>query len=179
MVIVRMKVLRFSAVTTIVLATLTSAAHAQADAASSGPRLSALKVLDPAYMDTTVKACTDFSRFANGGWLARDTIPASYSSTGVARDMADRNELVVRSVLDDVMAKRKTLPAGSTQRKLGTFYATCMDSAAAERAGITPVKPELAEAGAIATRARLLDEITSLQVTGHNVLFHYSPDVDT
>jgi putative endopeptidase len=128
-----MKVFRLSAVSMISLARLASGARAQADAASAGPRISALKVLDPAYMDTTVRACTDFSRFANGGWLAHDAIPASYPGSGVARDMADRNELVVRSVLDDVMAKRRTLPAGSTQRKLGTFYATCMDSAQAGR----------------------------------------------
>jgi putative endopeptidase len=173
-----MKLIRSCALSVLTVAMLAIAAHAQADAASAGPRLSALKVLDPSYMDTTVKACTDFSRFANGGWLAHDTIPAAYSSSGVSRDMADRNELVVRSVLDDVMAKRATFPAGSTQRKLGTFYATCMDSAAAERAGISPVKPELTAAGDIVTRAQLLDQITTLQVTGHNVLFRFSPDVD-
>jgi putative endopeptidase len=173
-----MKVIRSCALSVLPVAMLAIAVHAQTDAAQAGPRLSPLKVLDPAYMDTTAKACTDFSRFANGGWFARDTIPAAYSSSGVSRDMADRNELVVRSVLDDVMAKRATFPAGSTQRKLGTFYATCMDSAAAERAGISPVRPELARAGAIVTRAQLLDEITSLQSTGHNVLFRFSPDVD-
>jgi putative endopeptidase len=173
-----MKVIRSCALPVLTVAMLAIAAHAQTDAASAGPRLSPLKVLDPAYMDTTVKACTDFSRFANGGWLAHDTIPAAYSSSGVSRDMADRNELVVRSVLDEVMAKRATFPAGSTQRKLGTFYATCMDSAAAERAGISPVKPELTAAGDIVTRAQLLDQITALQATGHNVLFRFSPDVD-
>lgn len=173
-----MKVIRSCALPVLAVAMLAIASHAQTDAAQAGPRLSPLKVLDPAYMDTTVKACTDFSRFANGGWLAHDTIPAAYSSSGVFRDMADRNELVVRSVLDDVMAKRATFPAGSTQRKLGTFYATCMDSAAAERAGISPVKPELTAAGDLVTRAQLLDQITALQATGHNVLFRFRPDVD-
>jgi putative endopeptidase len=175
---VSMKVFRSCALALFALLSLSATAHSQTDASQAGPRLSALKVLDPAYMDTTVKACTDFSRFANGGWLARDTIPAAYSFSGVSRDMANRNELVVRSVLDDVMKKRATLPAGSTQRKLGTFYATCVDSAAAERAGIDPIRPELKEAAAVATRAQLLDEITSLQSTGRNVLFRYSPDVD-
>ena len=137
-----------------------------------------LKVVDTAYMDTTARACTDFNKFANGRWLAHDTIPAAYSSTGVSRDMTDRNELVVRSVLDDVMAKRATYPAGSTQRKLGTFYATCMDSAAAERAGLDPVRPELAAAQKISTRAQLIAEITGLQTSGHNVLFRYFPSVD-
>ena len=174
-----MKGLRPTALTMFALASFAFVARAQSDAALAAPRLAPLKVLDPAYMDTTVKACTDFSRFANGGWLARDTIPAAYSSSGVSRDMADRNELVVRSVLDDVMKERATLPAGSTQRKLGTFYATCMDSAAAEREGIAPIKPELAAASAITTRAQLLDEITRLQITGHNVLFQYGPAVDS
>jgi putative endopeptidase len=173
-----MKVFRLSAVSMISLAVLAWGARAQADAASAGPRMSALKVLDPAYMDTTVKACTDFSRFANGSWLAHDTIPASYPSSGVGRDMADRNELVMRSVLDDVMAKRATLPAGSTQRKLGTFYATCMDSAASERAGIAPIRPELKAAAQVSTRAQLLDEILTLQSTGHDVLFGFVPSVD-
>ena len=171
-------VIRAGAVSVFAWVAFATLGRAQADAALAGPRMSALKVLDPAYMDTTAKACTDFSRFANGGWLAHDTIPASYSSSGVGRDMADRNELVVRSVLDEVMARRATLPAGSTQRKLETFYATCMDSAAAERAGIAPVKPELRAVARIATRAQLLDEITALQRTGHNVLFRFSPDVD-
>ena len=137
-----------------------------------------LEVVDTAFMDTTAKACTDFNQFANGRWLAHDTIPAAYSSSGVARDMTNRNELVVRSVLDDVMAKRATYPAGSTQRKLGTFYATCMDSSAADRAGLDPVRPALAAASAVTSRAQLLDEITTLQSTGHNVLFHYFPSVD-
>jgi predicted metalloendopeptidase len=174
-----MKALRSNSLALIALVAAAFTARAQTASALAEPRLAPLKVLEPAYMDTTVKACKDFSRFANGGWLARDTIPAAYSSSGVSRDMADRNELVVRSVLDDVMAKRATLPAGSTQRKLGTFYATCMDSAATERAGITPIKPELSAASAIATRAQLLDEITRLQITGHNVLFQYGPGVDS
>ncbi|MDQ2768411.1 MAG: M13 family metallopeptidase, partial [Gemmatimonadota bacterium] len=174
-----MQAIRSTILASFALTAIALKAGAQADAALAGPRLAPLKVLDPAYLDTTAKACTDFSRFANGGWLARDTIPAAYSSSGVSRDMADRNELVVRSVLDDVMKKRAALPAASTQRKLGTFYATCMDSAAAEREGIAPINPEVRAASAITTRTQLLDEIAQLQITGHNVLFHYGPGVDS
>src|SRR5512146_140987 len=101
--------------------------------------LKPLKVVDVAYMDTTVKACTDFFEFANGTWLRTDTIPPAYSSSGVFKDMADRNELVVRSVLEDAMAKAPSLPDTSTEHKLGTFYASCMDSTAIESAGLTPL----------------------------------------
>src|SRR6266568_3995083 len=137
-----------------------------------------LKVVDVRWIDTTVSACVDFSQFANGAWLAHDTIPAAYSSSGVTRDMSDRNELVVRSVLEDAAAHRSTFPPDSTPRKLGTFYATCMDSSVIEAAGIRPMQPWLRAIDSITTRTRLLAEIAKLQVRGVNVAFRYTPDVD-
>ncbi len=143
-----------------------------------GPPLPPLKVVDASYVDRSANACTDFQQFANGAWLARDTIPAAYASSGVTRDMSDRNELVVRSVLEDAARRRVTLPSGSTERKLGTFYATCMDSAAAERAGVAPVRPELLRIIAIDSRAQLLPAIAELQARGANVAFSYRAEVD-
>ncbi len=75
--------------------------------------------------------------------------------------MGDRNELAVRSVLDDAMSKRASLPAQNTTRKLGTFYATCMDSAAAERDGMSAVKPILASIDSIKTRPALIATIAT------------------
>src|SRR5881396_3518346 len=138
-----------------------------------------LKVVDVRWIDTTASACVDFSQFANGAWLAHDTIPAAYSSSGVTRDMSDRNELVVRSVLEDAAAHRSSFPPDSTPRKLGTFYATCMDSTAIEAAGVTPIRAWLRGIDSITTRTRLLPEIAKLQILGVNVAFRYSPDVDS
>src|SRR5438477_8129731 len=137
-----------------------------------------LKVVDVRWIDTTASACVDFSQYANGAWLAHDTIPAAYSSSGVTRDMSDRNELVVRSVLEDAAAKRNSFPPDSTPRKLGTFYATCMDSTAIEAAGANPIRPWLLGIDSITTRTRLLPQVAKLQVLGVNVAFRYSPDVD-
>lgn len=137
-----------------------------------------LKVVDPAFIDRSANACSDFFLFANGAWLKNDTIPAAYSSTGVSRDMGDRNELVVRSVLDDALAQRKTLPASSTKRKLGIFYATCMDSSSAEKAGVTPLRGSLASIDAISSRRGLITKIAELQKSGSDVAFRFRPDVD-
>ena len=147
-------------------------------AAPPAPASPLLKVVDPAFVDTTIKACTDFFGYANGAWLAHDTIPAAYSSSGVMRDMGDANELVVRSVLDDAVAQRAAQPEGSTPRKLGTFYASCMDSAAIEAVGFDPIRPWLAGIDSIRTRARLVPEIAALQVRGADVAFGYSPSPD-
>jgi len=132
-----------------------------------------LKVVDVRWIDTTAAACVDFSQFANGAWLAHDTIPAAYSSSGVTRDMSDRNELVVRSVLDDAAAQRRSFPPDSTPRKLGTFYATCMDSTAIETAGVTPIRPWLRGIDSITTRSRLLPQLAKLQVLGVGGTFRY------
>jgi putative endopeptidase len=137
-----------------------------------------LKVIDTSFINRKANACVDFFDFANGAWLARDTIPAAYSSSGVTRDMVDKNQLVVRSVLDDAVSKRASLPAQNTERKLGVFYATCMDSAAVERAGITPLKPAIAEINAVSSPAALLTEIGKLQQTGVNAAFAYGTDID-
>lgn len=160
----------------LLLAVLPAALAAQtSDTSSQWPPL---KVVDIRWMDTTVSACTDFNQFANGGWLAHDTIPAAYASSGVTRDMSDRNELVVRSVLEDASAHRNAFPPDSTPHKLGTFYATCMDSTAIEAADARPIAPWLRGIDSVTTRARLVPEIARLQVLGVNVAFRYSPDVD-
>jgi putative endopeptidase len=159
----------------------TGAARAQRAPASSTSDLTALaplRVIDPAFVDTTAKACADFFQFANGGWLRADTIPAAYSSSGVSKDMSDRNELVVRSVLDDVMQRRAQLTPGTTDRKLGTFYATCMDSSAAEAAGVTPLRAALDSITGVATRDGLVREIAVLQEQGVDALFGFGPGPD-
>jgi putative endopeptidase len=53
-----------------------------------------------------------------------------------------------------------------------------MDSNAIEAAGMTPIRPWLAEVDRIATRAQLVPEIAALHVRGVNVVFRFGPDVD-
>ncbi|HET7228970.1 MAG TPA: M13 family metallopeptidase [Longimicrobium sp.] len=159
-------------------ASVSAPAAARAQAPASTVTLPPLKVVDVAMIDTTTRACSNFFQFATGAWLKNDSIPAAYSSSGVGRDMQDRNELVVRSVLEEAARRRSTLPAGSTERKLGTYYASCMDSTAAERQGLSPLRPALARIAAVQSRAALLDEVARLHSQGVNVLFRYRADVD-
>ncbi|HEY4218749.1 MAG TPA: M13 family metallopeptidase [Gemmatimonadaceae bacterium] len=169
---------RLHALARVALLTATVSTSALAQHAIEPASLPPLKVIDASYIDHKANACVDFFQFANGAWLARDTIPAVYSSSGVARDMNDRNQLVVRSVLDDAMAHRKSMTTPATTRKLGTFYGTCMDSTAADRAGVEPLKPALAEIGAVSSPAALLNEIAKLQVSGSDVAFSYGAGVN-
>ena len=162
------------AVTLALLAALPARSAAQEAARSTRP----IKVIDADFIDSTAKACNDFFDYANGAWIRSDTIPAAYSSSGVTRDMSDANELVVRSVLDDAAQRRTSEPPDSTSWKLGTFYASCMDSTAIEAAGLAPVRPWLREIDQVTTRAQLVPELAALHVRGANVAFRFGPDVD-
>ena len=159
------------------LATGVAGGQRQAATPRLDQQLAPLRVIDATMIDAAAKACSDFFQFANGAWLAHDTIPAAYSSSGVSRDMADRNELVVRSVLDEAMAKRSSA-TNSTQRKLGTFYASCMDSIGAESKGATTMRPLLSRIDAVGSRAQLLAQIAEVQMNGGDALFAYGPAAD-
>jgi len=137
-----------------------------------------LKVFDPSYIDKSANACQDFFAFANGAWVKRDTIPAAFSSSGVGKDMTDRNELVVRSVLEQAMASRHSKTVSATDAKLGTYYASCMDSARAEKEGVAPIAAQLREINSVTTRAGLVQQIAKLQTDGVNALFNFFPAAD-
>jgi len=127
--------------------------------------------IDRADLDTTCAACQDFYQFATGGWRARHPIPAAYPRWGSFDLLQEQNRETVRVVLEeaarDAMASgTRSAPASaarSAANKVGTFYATCMDSTAAESAGLSPLQPELARIAAVATPADFRREAGRLQ----------------
>ena len=69
-------------------------------------------------------------------------------------------------------------PAGSEERKLGDFWAACMDETAIEAQGVEPLRPELERIDKIASSADVQAEIARLQTLGANVLFVFRSEPD-
>jgi putative endopeptidase len=135
------------------------------------------KPIDPANIDRSANACVDFYQFANGGWLRANPLPAAYSRWGSFDELGDMNQAALTKILQsassDADAKQSTSYA-----MLGTYYSNCMDSAAADRAGATPLQPELRRIEAISNRAELQREIAQLQLIGVPVLFGFGSTQD-
>ena len=126
--------------------------------------------INKAYMDTTCAPCKDFYQYANGSWLKTAEIPGSYSSIGVGREMADRNQEALRTTLDDAAASWKTQKDPDV-RKMGALYAGLMDSVRADQEGGAPMKPYLAEIDAVKSKAELVALLARLQGRGEGYPF--------
>ncbi|HEX2250482.1 MAG TPA: M13 family metallopeptidase [Gemmatimonadales bacterium] len=135
------------------------------------------KPLEPANLDTTCSPCQDFYRYANGGWLKRNTIPGDQPRWGSFNELQEQNYAALRGVLTDA-ARNASSSTDPNLRKLGTFYGTCMDSSAVESAGIAPLRAELKRIEAIRDRRDLQSGIAHLHSMGipAGFAFHSTPD---
>ena len=118
--------------------------------------------IHPEDMDPTCKPCTDFWRFVNGNWLDKNPIPASQSSWGPFGVLAAANRERTRTILD---ASANTPQTSSVRKKMGDFYASCLDTAAIDARGIAPLKPDFDRINAIASMKDVGSVLTDFQLT--------------
>ncbi len=109
--------------------------------------------IEVALMDTTVRAQDDFYRYVNGGWLDKTEIPADLPTIGSFIDLFLESERKRHDILEELAVKKDR---SADEQKLGDLYATFMDSAAVESAGIAPLQPELDAIAALQSKDDLL-----------------------
>jgi putative endopeptidase len=119
---------------------------AQAAALTSG--------LDLAGMDKTVRAQDDFFHYANGHWLQTTPIPDDRASVSIASQLNDRSIDQLRGLIEAAAKDRAAAP-NSEARKIGDLYASFMDEAAVEAAGLGALKGELAGIDALRSKSAL------------------------
>ena len=135
------------------------------------------KPLDPANMDTSVSACTDFFQYANGGWIKRNPVPPAFSNWGGFSELSENNNANLLSILE-AAAKNTDPKRSADMRKLGNYYASCMDSVGIEKAGVSPVKPLLNRVNAVKSISALQAEIGRLHGSGNGVLLNFGSTQD-
>ena len=138
---------------------------------------SARKLLDPANMDTTIRPGDDFFMYANGTWLKNNPIPGDQTRWGSFNELQENNYKALHDLLD-AAANNKSAAKGSADQKVGDMYRSGMDSAAIDKAGITPLNGTLTRIDAITDANGILNEITLGQTQGNGQLFAFyvAPD---
>src|SRR5258708_6615276 len=104
-----------------------AAAPAAPPATQAGaPAASGAPLLDASTRDTTCAPCRDFYQHANGGWLRRTEVPAAYAAYGSFQQVDDRNQEILRAILERAAAELHPDPDANSG-KLGIYYGSCMD----------------------------------------------------
>ncbi|HTQ84598.1 MAG TPA: M13 family metallopeptidase [Candidatus Solibacter sp.] len=131
---------------------------------------------DPANLDRTCKPCEDFFQFANGGWIKNHPIPPDRSSWSSGGILYENIQTELHEILDAAALAKPA--AGSNEQKIGDFYASCMDTAAIDAAGVRPLAGEFAAIAAVHDVASLVEQAARLQSRGVGVLFAFASDQD-
>ncbi len=132
--------------------------------------------LDPTLMDKSVDPCDDFFEFACGSYVKNTVIPDDKAMAMRSFvDIGDKNLDYLHGILETA----KTNPGkDKLMQRVGAFYASCLDEAGAEKRGIAPIKPLLAQIKAVKDPATLAAAVTAMHASGLRVLFDAASEQD-
>src|SRR4029079_1336606 len=115
-------------------------------------------------------------QYACGSWMANNPVPSDQGRWSRFNELVEHNRALLRQILDKAAAPAPNRSA--VEQKIGDFYASCMDEAAADAAGAKPIAAELQRIDAVATVPQLMEEIARLRGTSVNALFRFGQQPD-
>lgn len=124
------------------------------------------KFIDKSNMNLSVKPGDDFVEYSNGIWVKNHPIPAKETRWGSFNEIRDFNIKAVKLILEETVAKQKSLAKGSVERRVADFYAAAMDSLRIESLGFDPIKSDLKKVQDIQSREDLLREMARFKTQG-------------
>ena len=137
-------------------------------------------VLDLSSMDKTADPCVDFFTYSCGGWVKRNPIPPDQSSWSAYGKLQDENLAQLRTILEE--AAKGNGQKDAVAQKIGDYYASCMDEAAIEKLGSTPLQPELKRIANLGSKNALAEYLATSQyptaIFGAGSLFTFRSDQD-
>jgi putative endopeptidase len=123
---------------------------------------------DPEGLDRGVDPCVNFYQFSCGNWMKNNPIPPDQSSWGRFNELAERNRLLMRNMLEDAAKLTNRTP---NQQKIGDYYASCMDEAAINQKGVAILTPEFDRIAALESKDQLPALLAHLHRDGIGALF--------
>jgi putative endopeptidase len=150
--------------------------HPQADA-QAAPAAAAKSSFDVSELDTSLNACNDFNAFVNAKWVKANPIPADRTGWGAFDKLAD-DSLNVQHDIVETAAKNTQAAADSIEHKIGVLYAAGMDQATIDKAGYTPLQPQLDAIASLQDGHAVADYIAQRYAEGDDYVFSFGAAPD-
>ncbi len=141
--------------------------------ATGGPKQ--IPSFDVTAIDKTVEPCVDFYQYACGNWMKNNPIPPDKSRWGRFDELAEQNLYILRDILNQAQAPGQH---SATEKKVGDFYASCMDESTIEKKGTAPLTPELARIDGIKTKADVIQQVAYMHERSQPALFAFYQQPD-
>jgi predicted metalloendopeptidase len=132
---------------------------------------------DIANIDKSLDPCADFYQYACAKWIKNNPIPADHSEWVSFNEVYEYNLGMLHSILEKASAVSPQ--RGAVDQKIGDYYASCMDEKAVNKAGYSPLKPELDRIAALKDKTEMIDLVAHEGLLGPNPIFSFgsSPDL--
>ena len=126
-------------------------------------------------VDTGVPVCTDLNGFANGKWLAANPVPADRTTWGSFELLAERSLEIQQKLVENLAARTD---ASGTAKLIGDVWATGMDEAAINAAGLAPIQPMLDDIAATDSAEAIANLLRTSYAKGQGFVFGFGPSPD-
>ena len=101
------------------------------------------------YFDKKIAPQQDFYQHVNGHWLEHEDIPSDMPNWGAFTQLRENSTQQLHAIVED-LAKTKSA-YGTNEQKVGSLYASFMDTKTLDTKGLMPLKADLAKISAMKT----------------------------
>lgn len=99
--------------------------------------------IDSSNLNPNVKPGDDFYRYACGGWMERNPLPAEYSRFGTFDQLRENARIQLKDLITKLSEDPESKVKGTNAQKVADLYALGMDSVRLNRDGAAPLLPYL------------------------------------